>query len=474
MMYSVRLSLLALAAVASTRASGAQQPTQQASPVVAAPSRDALVATVDSLARNYVSDAPSAGLTIAVVRRGDTLLLRGYGERDRERHLAADPATVYRVGSITKQFTAAAVMRLVERGTVKLEDPITRYLPQFPQWKNVTVRELMNHTSGIPSYTSRPEWRKHTSEDLTPGALVAFVEKDTFDFAPGTKWSYDDTGYILLGMLLEQVTKQPYAALVDRQFFKPLGMRTAAYCPTTPTDTRYAVGYSQKDGEFRQSEFLHLSQPYSAGALCMSVPDFLRWQHALMSGKVVSAKSLALMTGPETLSTGKPTGYGMGLAPGKVGTHATVQHGGSINGFSTQQFWFPADSLSIVTFVNTEGANPDWLVNNVAAALFGMPLKPKKLQAVAMTAADRAKYEGSYTIMRPDGNPLAIRIFAEGDELLAQAEGQDKAPLRYLGEDTFGADFDPNVRLRFRVEQGKAVGGSLTQNGQTMSVTRKP
>src|SRR3954471_1362276 len=219
MIYSLRLPLLALAALVVSQASGAQQPTQQASTVPGVPPRDALVATLDSLARNYVSDAPSAGLTIAVIRRGDTLLLRGYGERDRERHLAAEPATVYRVGSITKQFTAAAVMRLVERGAVRLDAPITSYLPQYPQWKSVTVRQLLNHTSGIHSYTSSTEWRKRRSEDLTPAALIAFVEKDTFDFAPGTRWEYNNSGYILLGMLLENVAKQPYATIIDQQFF---------------------------------------------------------------------------------------------------------------------------------------------------------------------------------------------------------------------------------------------------------------
>jgi CubicO group peptidase (beta-lactamase class C family) len=447
--------------------------TQGAATPAAMPSRAELVARLDSLAADYVAQAPASGMTIAVVSRADTLLLKGYGERDRDKHLPAEAATVYRLGSITKQFTAAAVMRLVEKGSVKLEAPITTYLPQYPQWKSVTVRQLLNHTSGIHSYTASAEWRKHWTEDMTPAALIAFVAKDSMDFAPGTRWSYNNTGYMLLGLLLEKVTKQPYAALLQRDFFGPLGMTSAAYCPTRPTDAAYAVGYTRDAGEFRSATPLSMTHPYAAGALCMSVPDYLKWQRALMSGRIVKPATLALMVGPESLANGEKTSYGMGLAPGGVGSHRTIQHGGAIPGFSTQQFWFPADSLSIVTFVSTDGADPDWLVNNVAKAVFGMPVTPKNVPRVPLPAASAAKFVGEYDITLPDGRVLPFRIFAEGEELMGQAEGQGKAPLRYIGDDTFGADFDPTVRLFFKLENGKVVSAKLFQRGATMNVTRR-
>jgi D-alanyl-D-alanine carboxypeptidase len=214
-----------------------------------------------------------------------------------------------------------------------------------------------------------------------------------------------------------------------------------------------------------------MTHPYAAGALCMSVPDYLSWQHALMGGKIVKPATLALMVGPETLANGTKTGYGMGLAPGTIDTHADIQHGGSINGFSTQQFWFPADSLSIVTFVNTDGADPDWLVRNVASAVFGLPITPKRVPSVPLPAADRARFVGQYDITRRDGSLLPFKLFAEGEELMAQAEDQGKTPLRYLGDDTFGADFDPKLRLIFKLENGKVTGATLLQGGATMAVT---
>jgi CubicO group peptidase (beta-lactamase class C family) len=231
------------------------------------PSRSALVARLDSIAADFITASPASGMTIAVVSKGETLLLKGYGERDRERHLPADATTVYRIASITKQFTVAAVLRLVERGSVALDDPITRLLPQYSQWSTVTVRQLLNHTSGIKSYTSTPEWRQRWNDDLTPAQLVAFVEKAPFDFPPGSAWSYNNTGYMLLGMLLEKVTGQPYAALVQREFFEPLGMQSATYCPSRPTDAAYAAGYDEENGKYTPSEYLSMTHPYAAGAL---------------------------------------------------------------------------------------------------------------------------------------------------------------------------------------------------------------
>jgi len=447
---------------------------QQAAP--ASPSRAVLVARLDSIATEFLKEAPASGVTVAVVSRGDTLLLKGYGERDREKHLPADANTIYRIGSITKQFTSAAVLRLVERGTVKLDDPITKYLPQYPQWPSVTVRQLLNHTSGIHSYTESPQWPERWADDLTLQQVVAFVEKDTLDFAPGSEWRYNNTGYVLLGMLLDKVTKQPYAALLERQFFKPLGMRTATYCPSKPTDAAYAVGYSNEGGSFKLADYLSMTHPYSAGALCMSVPDYLRWQSALHDGRVVSRNSVALMTGPETLTVGPKKGtttsYGMGLARGTLGTHAIIQHSGGINGFATQQYWFPADSLRVVAFVSTL-ASPDWLVRNLASAVLGLPVTSPRPPTVAIAAADLAKFEGDYDIELPDGKKLPFKLFLENGALMGQAEGQGKVPQKYLGNDTFGADFDPAVRLIFTIENGRVKAAKLLQGGATMNVIRR-
>jgi D-alanyl-D-alanine carboxypeptidase len=473
----LRRAILGSAAALSlplSAALGAQQP--QGAP--AAPTRAAVAARLDSIAAAYVREAPAAGVTVAVVRRGDTLLLKGYGERDRDQHLAADAATVYRIGSITKQFTAAAVLRQIQKGTVKLDDPITRHLPQYSQWSGVTVRHLLNHTSGIPSYTSQPAWRQKWAEDLTPAAIVALVEKSPMDFPTGSAYRYNNTGYMLLGMLLEKVTGKPYGTLLEDEFFRPLGMRSAGVCPSKPTDPSHALGYDYRGESWRPTSYLSMTHPYAAGALCMSVPDYLRWQSALHGARVVTKRSLALMVGPETLTAGEKKGskidYGMGLVSMSAGGRPLIQHGGDINGFASQQYWFPGDSLSVVVFVNTSGANQDWLAKNLAAAVLGLPVTPLRPPVLPLAAADREKYVGDYDLSLPDGRILPIRMYVENDQLVAEPEGQPKQVMRFFGGDTFGMDFDPTLRVMFTVEGGAVKGGKVQQRGATMNLSRRP
>jgi CubicO group peptidase (beta-lactamase class C family) len=457
--------------------SGAQQPVV-APAASSTPTRAALVARLDSLARDFLTEAPSSGATVAVVRGSDTLLLEGVGQRNREQVLPATPSTVYRVGSITKQFTAAAIMQLVEQGKLSLADHVTKYLPQYPQWAGITIAQLLNHTSGIHSYTADASWRKSWASDLSPAEVVAFVEKDTLDFAPGTRWRYNNTGYMLLGMVLEKVTGEPYASYVSKTLFAPAGMSSAGYCPSRATSDADAAGYDQRNGSFSPTQYLSMTHPWAAGALCMSVPDFLRWQAAFTSGRVVSPATYAQMSTSDTLNSGVKTGYGFALWGGQLGTHRLIHHGGDVNGFSAQQLWLPDDSLRVVVFSNTSGSNPDWLARNLASAVLGLPLQKKvKLPpAVALSAADRAKYEGTYALVPPTSTTvLPLRVWAKDDGLSAQVQqpGQGEFPLRYLGNDTFGTPIDPTIRIMMVVEGGRAVKARLQQGGATLEGPRQ-
>ncbi len=383
-------------------------------PLNAQGDRRALTARLDSISRAWLAAGPSAGASIAVVRGSDTLLLEGIGERDHERGLPATSATVYRIGSITKQFTSAAIMQLVEQGRIGLNDPLTKYLPQYPQWRTVTIRQLLNHTSGIHSYTGNADWVKTWNDDLTTAQIVAFVAKDTFDFTPGSAYRYNNTGYVLLGMILDKVTGTPYPTLMQRRFFTPLGMRTATYCPSVITAANDARGYDRGAGVITSSKFLSMTHPYSAGALCMSVIDYLRWQTALTSGRVVTPASYTMMSTSDTLPNGKPVTYGFGLVPGLLGTHRMVQHGGGVNGFNTMEMWFPDDSLRVVVFSNTVGSNPNALARTLASTVLGVPL-PVSTQIASLEATIRARLDSLpaqssfYAKQLSSGREVAIR-----------------------------------------------------------------
>ena len=345
----------------------------------AAPSRAALVQRIDSLVEEHLLAGPAASAAIAVVKGTDTILMRGYGYADAKTHRLAGPTTIYEIGSITKQFTSAAIMRLVEQGKINLDDDLSKYLPNFPlHGHHVTIRQLLNHTSGIHSYTSSPAWRATWAADLSPDSIVGFVARDSFDFAPGTAWRYNNTGYVLLGMVIEKVAGEPYARYLDEQFFKPLGLQQTTYCPAQRLrDTSYAEGYSARDGQFVAADYLSMTHPFSAGALCSSVKDYLIWQRALHGGRVVSPHSYMLMTTPDTLTNGKRLTYGFGLGVADVGGHHAIAHGGGINGYTTSQVYFPADSLSVILFTNTDSRPPDFTAMNIARAVLGMPLQQR-------------------------------------------------------------------------------------------------
>jgi len=355
---------LAIAALLATGTAHAQSGTPH--------ERAAFAGRVDSLVHAYMAESHAPGVSVAVVRARDTLVMKGYGLADIASKRPATPATIYEIGSNTKQFTSAAIMRLAEQGKLSIDDDLSRYLPQVPLHGNrVTIRQLLTHTSGFPSYTEVEAWRAHWAEDLTPDSIIGFVAKDTFDFAPGARFKYDNSGYILLGMVIEKVSGEPYAKYLTSEFFEPLGLSHTSYCPSHPTDPAFASGYSKKDDGVAPHEYLSMTQPYAAGSLCSTVGDFVKWQRDLASGKVVRPESFTQMSTAATLNDGKKTKYGFGLAPGDVLGHKDVAHSGGIPGFTTMAFYFPDDSLNVVVFSNFDGASPAFLAGNIARVAFG-------------------------------------------------------------------------------------------------------
>jgi CubicO group peptidase (beta-lactamase class C family) len=377
------LSAMSVSAQSSTNGRGASETSRTP------PSRAEVIARVDSLAKAFLAQPQSPGLSIAVIRAGrDTLVFKGYGKADLENDVPATPATVYRIGSITKQFTAAAVMRLVERGSVHLGDSIGKYLPELPRaWRPVKIRQLLNHTSGIPSYTDLGEsWARRWGEYMSPDTLVALTASRPMDFAPGTGWRYDNTGYVVLGMLLEKVSGKPYAEYLESTLFAPLGLTHTYYCERSPLIPHRARGYQREGKSFTNAPYLDMSQPYSAGALCSTVGDLARWNRLLATGKVVSPASYAEMTTPE--GNAGLNHYGFGLVRGAVGSHIMIEHGGGIHGFITSNAYLPNDSLSITVLTNAAPSNPDALLGNIARAVYGIPLVQPKSAPSAKAAKD--------------------------------------------------------------------------------------
>jgi CubicO group peptidase (beta-lactamase class C family) len=412
-------------------------------PAARAQDTRSLIRYVDSVANAAVAEHRTAGVSVAEVKNGRTILAKGYGFADLENDVPATAETVYRIGSITKQFTSAAIMRLVEQGKLSLDDTLQKFLPNFPtQGNRVTVRHLLNHTSGIKSYTSLgPRWARVIRLDLAPDSVVALFANEPFDFKPGDAWAYDNSGYFLLGMIIEKVSGKPYGQYVKDELFTPLGLESTIYCDQAPLIKHRAQGYApQPGGGFINAEPLSMTQPYAAGSLCSTVTDLAAWTLALSSGKVVSPASYKMMTTPLTLNDGKPLTYGFGLGIGTLGGHRQVSHNGGINGFISELHHYPDDSLVTVVLTNTGALAAVQLERLIARRALGI----KDLPAVAIDAPALERFVGEYAI-----GTTRLKVFVEGGRLRAQPPGAPAFGLKHVGGGRFVRDDNDDIQFEF-------------------------
>jgi D-alanyl-D-alanine carboxypeptidase len=338
----------------------------------ARPTTATIVHQVDSLANAFVAAGGTPSVAIAITRGGNTIIMGAWGKSDLEQNVDATPESVYELGSATKQFTAAAVMQLVDQGKVKLDEPIATYLPALPEaWRVVTVHQLLNHTSGIPNYTAVPAWQIHWAEEKTPDSLIVFTTNLPMDFAPGTKYKYDNQGYILLGMIIERVTGKHWEADLVERFAKPLGLTSTRICDAGSIIPHRVRGYQRLNDTLVNAPYFSVSQAFSAGAICSTVGDMARWNLALHTGKVVSAASYRLMTTPEGPAAASK--YGFGLQIDTIAGHKLISHGGNIPGFASANAWVAEEELSVTVLSNALTGNPGLLSRQVMRAALGLP-----------------------------------------------------------------------------------------------------
>ena len=440
-----------------------------------AQSRGTLVARLDSISAAPVKAGDVAGLTIAVVKGRDTLLMQGYGFADLENRVPVTPQSVFRIGSITKQFTSSAVMQLVEQGKIGLDDDITKYIPNAPvHGRRVLVRHLLNHTSGIPSYTDIEPFGAVIRTDLSHDSLLAIVARDSLMFEPGTHFYYNNTGYYLLGMLLEKVTGTPYAQYVAEKLFAPNGLTSTYYCDTKRIIPHRAQGYDRERSGLVNTDYISMDLPFAAGSLCSTPRDLVKWNAQLASGQVVSAASYREMTTPVRFATGRPMTYGFGLTADTIGSHRAISHGGGINGFSALLTYLPADSLTVAVITNTGSAAPGTVTDAVVRAVLGMPAEPRNApKDLALSAEERARYVGVYDQTRPDGTRRRVQITEENGALMFRLDSARAARLRYQGDNVFVIAPPLGGRITFDVGNGRAT-GFVTAGGRPLEAVRVP
>jgi len=309
----------------------------------------------DAILRTQLS-VESPGGTAIVAKGGKIIYKKSFGKADLELDVTMNPDHVFRIGSITKQFTASAILKLTEEGKLSLSDTITKFIKDYPMNGHaITIEHLLTHTSGIRNYTSLDKFNGETKRrDFTPEELVDFFKNESVDFPPGTDYRYSNSGYILLGYIIELISGKPYAEYINEDFFQPLGMKNSFYGNASIIVPDRVSGYQKRNGHFENSEYLSMTLPYSAGSLLSNVEDLFVWYDAMISNKVLNKESLERAHTSYKLRDGRLTGYGYGWELGNIQGSPTIKHVGRINGFVTYSVYLPVEKIFVAIFSNCD------------------------------------------------------------------------------------------------------------------------
>jgi CubicO group peptidase (beta-lactamase class C family) len=378
---------------------------------------------------NYVDDKTFMG-NVLVVKDGHTLIDQGYGSADLEWNMPNSPTTKFRLGSITKQFTAASILLLQERGKLNIDDPISKYMPDSPAaWSKITVYNVLTHTSGIPSFTGFPDYRSTEWKDTTPIELVARFRDKPLDFEPAAKFNYSNSGYVLLGYLIENVSGQKYGDFLQQNIFTPLGMKDTGIDSNAALVPQRAQGYRRTPHGIEHDGYISMTIPFSAGALYSTTGDLLKWEQGLFGGKVLKPESLARMTTPFK------SDYGFGVFIRNTDGHKLITHGGGIEGFNTSLNYYPDDRLTVIVLGNLTGGAPDQIARYVGQTALGQTvILTSERKEVMLPATALPDYPGTYHVADLDDD---LVIAVNGPRLSAKLGKQNTIDLYAESQDNF-------------------------------------
>jgi len=409
----------------------------------------------------YPADKP--GAAVIVVKDGKTLFRKAYGMADLELGVPLQPDMVFRLGSITKQFTATAILMLAEEGKLSVQDRIEKHLPGYPtHGYTITIEHLLTHTSGIQSYTGIPGWMTdRITAPMKPQEIIDGFKKEPMNFAPGERYLYNNSGYILLGAIIEKVSGKSYEAFVKERIFDPLGMTSSYYDSTERIIKRRTPGYTGDAKAPLNARYLSMTQPYAAGSLASTLDDLARWDQALAAGKVLKPESLSQAWKPFVLKSGEPTTYGYGWVKGSLRGRRSIEHGGGIFGFSTHALSLPDDKVYVAILCNSDSpaADPGFLARKLAAVAAGDPFP--EWTEVKLDQAVLDRYQGVY---RVDANTTRTVTVADG-RLYTQRSGGQRLSARASSQTEFFYD-QSFTHLKFVVDaSGRATEMLMYQDG---------
>ncbi len=419
------------------------------------------------LASGISADSP--GFSVLVSRDGKELFCRGYGLARVKEKLTAGPDTPFRIGSVTKQFTSAAILKLREDGKLDVSDKLSKFFPGFPRGDEVTLHHLLSHTSGIHSYTDTPGFIKEVTSPVKTTVLVEKIRKEPFDFEPGQRFKYSNSGYFLLGLIVEKASGKPYGEYLREKFFRPLGMKNTGLHRRGFEPAGEALGYTHSGKGYKRAVDWDMSWAGGAGALYSTVRDLGLWNEGLFAFKVLERKSLDLAFTPNKLldESGK-TFYACGWAISRYRGLRLVGHSGGLHGFQSYLARYPEQNLTVAVLANAE-FSPAAKAQVLAEFWLTAVMEPRPLREEKTGLAGKGydDYAGRY-----DYGSGVMTIEREGDRLFAQLGLQPRFEVFPAGNDEF---FWKVVEARVKFERdssGKVTRILHTQGGAVIKAPR--
>lgn len=403
---------------------------------------------------------------VLVARDGQVLLDAGQGFANREWRVPNDGDTKFRLGSLTKQFTAVAILLLQERGRLDLDGPVKTWLPDAPPaWDAVTVRQLLSHTAGIADFTRMEDYEARKTAPATTDQLMARFRDQPLRFTPGERFDYSNSNYVVLTAIIEAASGQSYADFMDANLFRPLDMTDSGYDRHDAILARRASGYAVGADGPVNADFIDMSVPSGAGGLYSTTHDLLKWEQGLFGGRLLTPQSLALLTTPVR------SGYGLGLLATPADGRTLVWHNGAVDGFRSYMAYDPAARTAVIVLGNQESDVADKLGADLATlSVGGSVTLPSERRAIALAPEKLQEYEGVYEL----APTFALTVFIRDGGLKVQATGQAPADLSAQSEDAFYLTV-VDARITFtRDAHGVVDGAVLHQGGRDMPARRRP
>ncbi len=420
---------------------------------------------LDSLLKAYELVHSFNG-SVLVVKNGVVLLNKGYGYRNANNRIHNDHHTIYQIGSVTKQFTTAVILKLQEKQLLNIQDKLSKYFPDYPKGDSITIEHLMAHTSGIYSYTDDKNFMENeVTIPATREKMMGLFMNKPFSFSPGSGWRYSNSGYSLLGYIIEQVAKKPYEQVVHELILRPLAMNNSGFDFTHLKQAEKATGYLiLNDQDTVIAPIVDSTVAYAAGAIYSTTEDLYRWHQGLQKKTIVSKDQ------QERAYTSVKNNYGYGWGIDSIKGKRRVAHGGGIHGFRSDFSRVPEDDICIIILSNGCSRGPGEITQSIYAVLYDMPYQiPTPKIAASLSREKLQEYEGEYEILPT----LKIKLSVKDGQLIGEPTGQPSIIIYAEKEADRFFSKSPEIQLHFnRNEKGSVIGFILHQNGAQINCNK--